>query len=98
VARGRRASLRGADASLPGCSSCSNLLGRSVPCDLRGWAGFQPKPTVKRTREEGRTEGRRHVLDTFDCNDMTRRDETISQIRLFDSESRVGTGLFQCCL
>jgi hypothetical protein len=58
VARGRRASWRGADASLPGCSSCSYLLGRSVPCDLRGWAGFQPKPTVKRRRAHGGEEAR----------------------------------------
>ena len=34
----------------------------------------------------------------FGCNDMTGRDETIPQIRLFGSVSRVGTGLSQCYL
>jgi hypothetical protein len=33
----------------------------------------------------------------FGCNDRTRQDGTIPQIRLFDSGSRVWTGLSQCC-
>jgi hypothetical protein len=33
----------------------------------------------------------------FGCNDRTGQDRTIPQIRLFDSGSRVRTGLSQCC-
>jgi hypothetical protein len=33
----------------------------------------------------------------FGCNDRTRRDETIPQIRLFGSGLRIRTGLSQCC-
>jgi hypothetical protein len=35
--------------------------------------------------------------DAFGCNNRTRRDGTIPQIRLFGSRSRVGTKLSQCC-
>jgi hypothetical protein len=35
--------------------------------------------------------------DVFGCNDRTGQDETIPQISLFGSGSRVGTGLSQCC-
>jgi hypothetical protein len=33
----------------------------------------------------------------FGCNDRTGRDETIPQIMLFGSGSKVGTRLSQCC-
>jgi hypothetical protein len=36
----------------------------------------------------------KHIIGAFGCNDRTRWDETIPQIRLFGSESRVETGLF----
>jgi hypothetical protein len=35
-----------------------------------------------------------HDFNVFGCNDRMGRDETIPQIRLFGSGSRVGTGLF----
>jgi hypothetical protein len=38
-----------------------------------------------------------YCLSVFGCNDRTGRDETIFQIRLFGSESRVETELSQCC-
>jgi hypothetical protein len=37
------------------------------------------------------------IKDTFSCNDRTGQDETIPQIRLFDSGSEVGIVLSQCC-
>jgi hypothetical protein len=38
-----------------------------------------------------------YIKDAFGYNDRTRRDGTISQIRLFGLESRVVIGLSQCC-